>query len=157
MRHIQPPKVTISSPAQVIGIDLVRADCADGCRTDDVSGAIVMGARLVEVAMETQLGRVPFPEEVLPIDIGDQNALVPFVERVQVRKRVLFSHVEAGEVVLEAVIVGVAKEAHGGIDVIKDETSEITVEDLISRTNGDEVVVIRQIRKMHFAERFLES
>src|SRR5213075_2344686 len=66
------------------------------------------------------------------------------------------AHVERDEVVLPAVVVVVAEEPDAEVRIVENESAEIAHERLDPETRREEVVVVRQVAEMDFAERFLE-
>ena len=57
---------------------------------------------------------------------------------------------------MPAVVVVVAENARAEIGVVKDEAAKIAHEWLNADTRGNEIVIVRQIADVNFAERFLE-
>ena len=106
--------------------------------------------------MKAQLGRVTFREKILAENIGDQDLLIACVELVQIRVGVFLEHVEGGEIVLPAVVVVVAEDARAEIGVVENEAAKIAHEWLNAETRRNEIVIVREIADVNFAERFLE-
>ena len=65
-------------------------------------------------------------------------------------------HVEGGDVVLPAVVVVVAENARAEIGVVEDEPAKIAHEWLNADARRNEIVIVREIAQVNFAERFLE-
>ena len=115
-----------------------------------------MPVGFVEVRVETELRGVALGEKILAKNIRDQDGLIARIEFVQVRIGVLLEHVEGGEIVLPAVVVVVAENAHAEIGVVENETAKIAHERLNAEARRNEIVVVREIAEMDFGERFLE-
>ena len=169
MRDIQPADVSVAGPAEVERLDVmplwpaaIGAKTALGVHRAEGRGPgqeavlFVVRAAFIHIHVKAKLRGVALPNEVLAEDIRDQDVLMPRVERVQVRVSVLFAHVEKREVVLHAVVTGVAKEARAEIGVGENEAAEIRDERLDADAPGDEVVVIREVAEMNLGEGFLQ-
>src|SRR6185369_11137419 len=120
----------ISGPSEVADVDVMFENSADRGGADDVSVAVVMGAAVVEASREAPLGGVTFPEEVLPIEIGDDHLLITPVECVQVGVGVLLAHIEPDEVVLKAIIGPISENTHAEVHIVEKEAAKIGVERL---------------------------
>src|SRR4051812_3648323 len=125
-------------------------------RASEKTVLVVMAIRLVDAGVETQLRGVAFKAKVLLIGIRDEDLLPARIETIQVGIGILLAHVEVGEVVLQAVVVGVAEDADSEIGIVKDEAAEIAHERLYANPRRDEVVVVRKITDVNFQERLLE-
>ena len=154
--HVEPSDVSVARPAEVIGLDVMIAHAADRRRPGDEIVLVVMAARAIEVGVKAQLRRVTLREKILSENIRNQDLLIARVELVQVRVGVLLEHVESGEIVLPAVVVVVAENARAEIGVVEDEPAKIAHERLDAETRRNEIVVVREIANVNFAERFLE-
>src|SRR5205807_1138283 len=95
--NVQSPNVPIPRPPEVIGPDAVRYrrsighnNSADWRRTYQEAVLVVMDVGLIIVVVEAEFGRVAPCEEVLNVNVGDPNLLVPGFERIQPTVRVLF-------------------------------------------------------------------
>jgi len=116
--------VAIARPAEVEGFDIVACgtafigegiaacgNCSKRFWASEKADFVIVRAPAVEVHVETGLGGVAFPEEILAVEIGDEDLLVSGIESIEIGVGVLFPHVEKGEIVLEAIVVGVAENA----------------------------------------------
>ena len=65
-------------------------------------------------------------------------------------------HFEGSDVVLPAVVVVVAENADAEIGVVENEAAKIAHERLNAEARGNEIVIVRQVADVNFAERFLE-
>lgn len=133
------------------------AHVAERFGADQAAGAVVVQAAAVEVRVEAQLRGVAFPDEVLPVGVEHDDALVARVEGVQVGEGVLFAEVEDGEIVLPLVVVRVAKNPEAQVGVVENEAAKIAVERLKAGAGGDEIVVHREIAQVQFSERLLHA
>ena len=94
-------------------------------------------------------------EEILPVKVGDRDALFAKIERVQAGVRVLLETIEHSQVVLIAIRRVVAEGANAEVGVVEDEAAKVAVERLRSDADGDEIVVRRQISELPFVEELL--
>src|SRR4051812_25687522 len=111
MGHVDPSEVTVSSPAEIEGVNVMCAHGSNRGRPGDISGAVVVSAAVIEAAVQAPLCCVARPEKILPVKVGDEHLLSAFVKRVQLRISVLLAQIEGGQVVLESVVTPIAKEA----------------------------------------------
>src|SRR3981081_4425350 len=125
-------------------------------RPGDESVLVVVAAVVVEVADEDELAGVPFPDQILPENIGHVDLLMAAAELVQVGISVLLQHVERGDVPLPAVVVVIAENADAEIGVVENKTSEIAHEWLNADARRNEIVVAREIAEVELTESFLE-
>ena len=117
MADVVPVDVTVSSPAQVVCVDLVRSVNSDRIRTDQKSIRVKFDARLVSVVVEAYLGVVSGKDEVVSVVVHDQRVLVSIVKGVQQAIGVLFGLVEPNHVVLILVTQSIAEESNGAIEI----------------------------------------
>src|ERR1700761_3862327 len=96
------------------------------------------------------------PDEILAICVQDQNVLAAASEFVELGIGVFFIHVEHDHVVLPAIIVVIAEEPRGEIDVIENKSAKIAVESLIAEARGEEIVIVGKIAEMKFDEGLLQ-
>jgi len=78
--------------------------------------------------METNLGRVAGPDEVLPVVVGDDDVLAAVVLGVQLAVGVLLGLAEVDDVELVAVAVQGAEQPDRPVGVAEQETTEIAGE-----------------------------
>ena len=122
--EIPAPDVAIARPTEIEGFDVVTwraafigegiaacGNCSKRFWASEKANFVVTRAPAVEVHVEAGLGGVAFPEKILAVEIGDEDLLVAGIESVEIGIGVLFPHVEKGEIVLEAIVVGVAENA----------------------------------------------
>src|SRR5436853_4207519 len=133
MRDVPFAHVTIARPAQISGLDAVRANAADQRRADEKIVLVEVTAWPVVVEMEAELCRIAMPVGVLPEEVGDEDGLIAEVRRVQLAVGVLLQHVEVGDVVLITIVSIITKQARAEIDVAEDEAAKIRDE----RLNAD--------------------
>src|ERR1051325_2589106 len=114
--------VAIASPAEIVGIHVMRTHRPNRRRPHDTAVLIVMRAAMIEICVETDLRGVTFPNKILPIQIRDDYFLVAIIERVQFGIGVLLAHVEYGQILLKTVIIAINKNAPAQIDIVKNET-----------------------------------
>ena len=130
MIDIEAADVTVPRPAEVVSLDIMISHCADRRWPRDETVLVEVTAVIVEVADETELAGVAFPNQVLSKNIGDVNLLVPRVELIQIGKSIFLQHLEGGDVVLPAVVVVVPKNAHAQIGIVENKTAKIADEGL---------------------------
>src|SRR4051812_644817 len=91
---------------------------------------VIMTAGSVEVCVKTQLRCVPFGEEILAVNIGNNDLLIARIEFIEIRVGVLLAHIEKGEIILPAVIVIVSENPNAQIRIVKNKPAEIADEGL---------------------------
>src|SRR5207244_2962061 len=117
---------------------------------------VVVLTFVIEISQKRQFVRVSLPNYILPENVGCINLLRTPAELVEIGIGVLLQHVESGDVVLPAVVVVIAENTNTEIGVVENEAAEIADERLNAGANGNEIVVVRQIAQVNFAECFLE-
>src|SRR5438105_5499716 len=115
-----------------------------------------MAAVVVEVGEKRELAGVTFPNQILPENVRGINLLRTSREFVEIRIGVFLKHVEPGDVVLPAVVVVIAENPDAEVRIVENETAEIAHERLNAGTKGNEIIVVRQIAQVEFAEGFLQ-
>src|SRR3954468_17704661 len=125
MGHVDPSDVTVSSPAEIEGVNVMCAHGSNRGWPGDVSGAVVMSAAVIEAAMQAPLRCVAGPKKILPVKVGDEHLLIAFVKCIQFRIGVFLPQVEGSQVVLESIVAPIAKEPHACVDVIENEAAEV--------------------------------
>src|SRR5712692_3293496 len=154
--EIEPADVAAAGPAQIDGANVVRPHGADGRRAHQEIVLIEVESGVVLVVMHTELRSVAGPQEILPVEIGDQRLLVPPCKCVQAAVGVFFEEMEVGQVILPAVRVQVAKNAHAGLLLDEQETSKIAVEGLDARPHGNEIVVGAEVAELELRKCLLQ-
>ena len=89
-----------------------------------------MECRFIVQVVEIELCSIAEREKVLPVEVGNDDALISPVEGIQLAVRLFLQHIKEGEVVLVAVIAQTAKQARPKVRIIKNKTAEIAIERL---------------------------
>src|SRR4029077_1965397 len=116
-----------------------------------------MDGGVVFVVVYAELPRIPLEEEILPVEIGDDDFLVSQRERVQPAISIFFQEVEVSNVVLIEIGFQVAEKSDAGLFVHENEPTEIAVEPLDARANGNEIIVRAEVVDLHLRKRLLQS
>ena len=97
--------------------------------------------------------------EVLAVEVGDEDVVLAQVlaEVVQAAVGVLLDPPEPGQVVLEAVVVAVAEQAHAELVVLEQEAAEIGRERLDADADRVEVVALGDVAEVVVDEGFLDA
>ena len=99
------------------------------------------------------------PGEILTIDIGEQDIVVPrrFGDVVQPGIEILLEPTEVGKIVLPAIVVAVAKQADAGLRILEQEAAEVGRKRLDANAQAIEVVARIHIAKMLVDPQFLHA
>src|SRR5207245_11055886 len=100
-----------------------------------------MQTGVVLVVVHTELSCVARPDEILPVKVGDDHLLMAPAERVQAAVGVLLEEMEIREVVLPAVRVQGAKDAHARLLLNEEEPAKVAAKPLDARAHREEVIV----------------
>src|SRR4051794_1266502 len=148
--------MSIAGPAEVECLDVMIAHFADRRRSRYEIVLVVMARSFVEVRVEAELRGVAFRQKILAVSVENDHTLVASVEFVEIGISVLLAHVERHHIVLPAIVVVIAEETEAEVGVVENETAKIAHERLDPEARGKEIVIVREIADVDFAERFLE-
>ena len=97
--------------------------------------------------------------QVLPIQVGDQNLVVPdrLGDVVEARVGVLLQPQEEPQIVLVAVVVPVPEQPHAQLVILEQEPPEVGGEGLDSDPHRVEVIALRDVAQMVVEEGFLHA
>ena len=82
------------------------------------------------------MGGIAEREQILPVEVGNDDALISPVKGIQLAVRLFLQHIKENEVVLVAVIAQIAKQACPKVGIIKNKTAEIAIEGLDTLRRG---------------------
>src|SRR5262249_20817202 len=116
--------------------DAVQRDVADQGRTDEKIVLVKMARRMIVVEMEAEQRGVTVPVRVLSEDVGDVDALIAEVRRVQLAVGIFFELMKGDGVELIAIVRIIAEQAHAEIDIAEDEAAKIRDERLNAAADG---------------------
>src|SRR5262249_52601689 len=95
-------------------------------------------------------------KKILPVEVGDGNALIAPAEGIEPAVRLFLQHVKEGQVVLIAVITQIAKQACPKIGIVKNKTAEIAIEGLDTYFDRYRVIAVTQVGNMILKGAFLQ-
>ena len=147
--------------AEIIDVVIVAAVVADLRRPhqEPVLVVVELVAFAVVVAQVGDLRGKARDRKVLAVQIGDEHVVAPdrLADIVEAAIGVLFQALEKGEVVLPAIGVAVAEEAHAELVVLKQEAAEIGVERLDADPDRVEIVILRHVADVIVDKPFLDA
>ena len=163
MADVQPTDVAVTGPPQVGRADVVRPQLiirphkAERRRTYQEIVLIKMQTGVVLVVVHTELSCVARPDEILPVKVGDDHLLMAPAERVQAAVGVLLEEMEISEVVLPAVRVQVAKDAHARLLLNEEEPAKVAAKRLDARAHREKVIVGAEVPQLQLEKRLLQT
>src|SRR5438874_12813761 len=130
MRHVEYANVPTARPSQIDHIQFVRGEHPNRIRTDQEVIGVKVQRRFIIQVVHTELCGKAGREKILPVEVGNGDALIAPAKGIQPAVRLFLQHVKEGEVVLVAVITQIAKQAGPKIGIVKNKTAEIAIEGL---------------------------
>ena len=91
--------MAVAGPAEIDGMDAVRPDHVigndgtDGSRPDEKAVVIEMDGGLIYVVVDAELRGIALEKKILPVDIGDDDLLIPEGHRIQAAIGIFFEEI----------------------------------------------------------------
>ena len=145
MGHVEYADMSTARPPQVDDIQFMGGEHTHSIRTDQEAIAVELDRRLVMHIVETKLCGIAEHKQILPVEVGNDNALVSPVKGIQLAVRLFLQHVEEDEVVLKAVIAQITKQACPKVRIVKNKTAKIAHEGLDAELDRYRVIAVTQI------------
>src|SRR5581483_4470157 len=143
--------------AQINGVDAMRLKNTDGRRPYEPAVAVVLDVRSVMQHVNAEFLRIPAPEKVLHVQVGNSNLLAaPLEVRIESAVGFLFAAIENRDVVLIAVGCLVAEEPDSKIRVGENEAAEVAAERLRAGPYRQEVEVGREVAQLALIKKLLD-
>src|SRR5581483_11994849 len=154
---IDPAEVPEPRFAQINGVDAMRLKNTDGRRPYEPAVAVVLDVRSVMQHVNAEFLRIPAPEKVLHVQVGNSNLLAaPLEVRIESAVGFLFAAIENRDVVLIAVGCLVAEEPDSKIRVGENEAAEVAAERLRAGPYRQEVEVGREVAQLALIKKLLD-
>ena len=84
----------------------------------------------------------------MPVKVGNDDALITPVKRIEPAVGLFLQHLEEGQVILVAVIAQTAKQACPKVGIVKNKTAEIAIEGLDTYLDRYGIIAVTQIGDM---------
>ena len=153
---VDAPDMAIACEAEIVGIDLMRAEDTDRVWSDEEVIAVEFDAGLIVVVVEAELCGVAWEQEVLAEVVEDESVLVAVIKGIKEAVGFLFGLIKPNDVELIAVGEPRAEESDGAVGISEDKASKVAYERLRAGTNGEEIVVGAEVSEFCFDEPFFQ-
>ena len=150
-------KVPVAGDADVVRVNIVRRHRADGSGPHQETVLVVVERSVVFVVVVADFGGVSLGEKILNVKVGDHSLLVAVQEAVQSTVGVFFQEPEISRVVLQAIVIQIAKDAKAGLLLGEDEPAKVTGELLNAGAHRNEIVVRAEVGELLLHKRFLQA
>ncbi len=145
-RQVEAAEMPVAVIAEIIDVVVVALEVPDRQRPHQEAVIVVidLAALVVGVADIGDLRGEAGNRQVLAIEIGDEDVVLAqlLADVVEAAVGVLLQPAEIGEVVLPAVVVAVAEQAHAELAVLEQEAAEIGRERLDADAHRIEIVAL---------------
>ena len=147
--------------AEIDRIVIARPEIADERRTDRKT--IVVDFRLVafpiDIPGDAQLARQANHREILTVDVGVEDPVIPRPLKyvVQPRVCVLLEPPNRREIELDPIVVAIPEEPKAQLLVLEKEAAKIEIERLDAESQAVEVVAVARVAEVIVEEGFLNT